>query len=104
MNAPLMTSGLCAMVLAATTLSPAHAQVSPDFLSAMTARSIGPAGMSGRIAAIDAPVSDPNVVYVGAATGGLWKSVNGGKTWLFPAVDVIPVLDPLSVRRRTGGG
>jgi photosystem II stability/assembly factor-like uncharacterized protein len=37
--------------------------------------------MSGRIAAIDAVESDPNIVYAGAATGGLWKSVNGGQTW-----------------------
>jgi photosystem II stability/assembly factor-like uncharacterized protein len=50
-------------------------------LSVLKARSIGPAGMSGRIAAIDAVESDPNVIYVGAATGGLWKSENGGQTW-----------------------
>ena len=56
-------------------------EVSPDQLRAMRARSIGPAGMSGRIAAIEAVESDPNIVFVGAATGGLWKSVNGGQTW-----------------------
>ncbi len=50
-------------------------------LSALQARAIGPAGMSGRIAAIDAWAADPNLIYVGAATGGLWKSVNGGTTW-----------------------
>ena len=52
-----------------------------DLLGAIEARSIGPAGMSGRIAAIDAVESDPNIIFVGAATGGLWKSVNGGQTW-----------------------
>lgn len=52
-----------------------------DRFSAMKARAIGPAGMSGRIAAIDAVESDPNTIYVGAATGGVWKSVNGGQTW-----------------------
>ena len=56
-------------------------EVTPEGMDALRARSIGPAGMSGRIAAIDALESDPNVVYVGAATGGLWKSVNGGQTW-----------------------
>jgi photosystem II stability/assembly factor-like uncharacterized protein len=55
--------------------------IDPALLEAMEARSIGPAGMSGRIAAIDAVEADPNVVYVGAATGGLWKSENGGQTW-----------------------
>ncbi|MGW8265756.1 MAG: WD40/YVTN/BNR-like repeat-containing protein [Longimicrobiales bacterium] len=53
----------------------------PDYFSALQARSIGPAGMSGRITAIDAAESDPNVLFVGAATGGLWKSENGGMTW-----------------------
>ncbi len=48
-------------------------QVREHQLAAMQARSIGPAGMSGRIAAIDALATDPDVVYVGAATGGVWK-------------------------------
>ena len=52
-----------------------------DQLAGMSARSIGPAGGTGRISAIDAVVADPNVIYVGAASGGLWKSVNGGQTW-----------------------
>jgi len=56
-------------------------EVNPDRLRAMRARSIGPSGMSGRIAAIEAVESDPNIVFVGAATGGLWKSVNGGQSW-----------------------
>ncbi len=57
------------------------AQFDPDLFSQMQARSIGPAGMSGRIADIQAVVSDPNIIYVGAATGGVWKSTNGGLTW-----------------------
>ncbi len=47
----------------------------------MKARSIGPAGMSGRITAIDAVHSDPDVIYVGAASGGVWKSESGGIAW-----------------------
>ena len=57
------------------------AQLDTSLFSGMRARSIGPAGMSGRIASIDAVVSDPNIIYVGAATGGVWKSTNGGLTW-----------------------
>ena len=60
---------------------PALAQVSADRFTGMPARSIGPARATGRISAIDAVVADPNVVYVGAASGGVWKSVNGGQTW-----------------------
>lgn len=56
-------------------------QVRARDLEAMRARSIGPAGAGGRIAAIDAWVGDPALVYVGAAGGGVWKSTNGGQTW-----------------------
>ncbi|MEJ2204252.1 MAG: hypothetical protein P8170_09090 [Gemmatimonadota bacterium] len=55
--------------------------VDPDLLSALQARGIGPAGMSGRIATVDALASDPDVIWVGAATGGVWKSTNGGITF-----------------------
>ena len=60
---------------------PALGQVSADQFAGMPARSIGPAATTGRISAIDAVVADPNVVYVTAAPGGVWKSVNGGQTW-----------------------
>jgi photosystem II stability/assembly factor-like uncharacterized protein len=48
---------------------------------ALRARSIGPAVMSGRIAAIDATAGDPLVIYAGAASGGVWKSRDAGLTW-----------------------
>jgi len=38
---------------------------------AMNARSIGPAVMSGRITTLDAAVKDPQILYIGAANGGL---------------------------------
>lgn len=44
-------------------------------------RSIGPAGMSGRITAIDVVTESPNIIYVGSASGGLWKSESGGINW-----------------------
>ncbi len=44
----------------------------------MRARSIGPAVMSGRIAALDAVAGDPVTMYVGTAGGGVWKSIDGG--------------------------
>ena len=44
-------------------------------------RNIGPAGMSGRITAIDAVASNPNTIFVGAASGGVWKTENSGHTW-----------------------
>ena len=47
----------------------------------LRARAIGPAVMSGRIAALDVVADDPRVIYVGSAGGGLWKSLNGGTTF-----------------------
>jgi hypothetical protein len=44
---------------------------------AIEARSIGPAVMGGRISALDVVNSDPRIIYVGAAAGGVWKSVSG---------------------------
>lgn len=66
------------------------AKIDPQLLSGLKARRIGPANMSGRIGAVDAVVSNPNIIYVGAATGGLWKSVDGGLTWK-PIFDDQPV-------------
>jgi photosystem II stability/assembly factor-like uncharacterized protein len=68
----------------------ASSAVDPSLLGGMKARSIGPAAMSGRIAAIEAVESDPEVIYVGGATSGVWKSVNGGLTWA-PIFDDQPV-------------
>jgi photosystem II stability/assembly factor-like uncharacterized protein len=61
-------------------LAAAQAQ-DADTFAGLKARSIGPAGMSGRIAAIDVVESNPNIIYVGAATGGVWQSTDGGTTW-----------------------
>lgn len=47
----------------------------------MAPRSIGPGGMSGRVTAIDVVHSNPDIMYVGTASGGLWKSTSGGVTW-----------------------
>ena len=52
-----------------------------DQLKEMKARSIGPAGMSGRVTAIDAVVSNPNIIYIGTASGGVWKTTSGGARW-----------------------
>ena len=44
-------------------------------------RNVGPANMSGRITAIAVAVTDPKIMVVGAASGGVWKSTNGGSAW-----------------------
>ncbi|GAA4961519.1 hypothetical protein GCM10023315_06940 [Algibacter aquimarinus] len=47
----------------------------------MHPRNIGPGGMSGRVTSIDVVHSNPDVMYVGTASGGLWKSTSGGIKW-----------------------
>ena len=51
-------------------------------ISGLPARNIGSAAMSGRVAAIDAVTQDGRLtLFIGAASGGVWKSVNGGTTF-----------------------
>jgi photosystem II stability/assembly factor-like uncharacterized protein len=50
-------------------------------LTAFEWRNLGPANMAGRVADIEAVEANPSVVYVAAASGGVWKSVNAGTTW-----------------------
>jgi photosystem II stability/assembly factor-like uncharacterized protein len=53
----------------------------PDVLKHFVWREIGPANPGGRITDIEGVESHPTTVYVGAATGGLWKTTNAGTTW-----------------------
>ncbi|MDA8019574.1 MAG: glycosyl hydrolase [Thermoanaerobaculia bacterium] len=60
---------------------PAVAQLDSNAFGALEARAIGPARMSGRISSIDAVASQPIQVWVGTASGGVWKSTDGGITF-----------------------
>jgi photosystem II stability/assembly factor-like uncharacterized protein len=65
-------------------------KVSLDQFKNWTPRNIGPAGMSGRITAIDVVVNQPDTWYVGAASGGVWKTENAGANWT-PVFDEQPI-------------
>jgi photosystem II stability/assembly factor-like uncharacterized protein len=60
----------------------ASATVDSETTSGLGARNIGSAAMSGRVTSI-AAVHEGNrlTVYVGSASGGVWKSTNGGTTF-----------------------
>ena len=72
-------------------LPPLHAPLLPTMqLSTVAWTAIGPAplnssqatgNVSGRIAAIAAHPTDANTIYVAAAGGGVWKTINGGTNW-----------------------
>ena len=63
-----------------------------DTISGLGARNIGSAETGGRVATITAIRENGRLtIYVGAAGGGVWKSVNGGTTYK-------PVFDKQSVQ------
>ncbi len=51
-----------------------------EMFKGMRMRSIGPATTSGRVTAIDMDLT-ANTIYIGAASGGVWKSESGGARW-----------------------
>jgi len=71
------------LVLSSFSLNAAETSISIDSATfgGLRARAIGPAVMSGRIAAIDATAADPVTVWIGSASGGVWKSDNAGTTF-----------------------
>jgi len=69
------------------------AQERPELFGSMRAREIGPAGMSGRVSDVEVALADRNIIYVGGATGGLFRSENGGISWtpVFDDQDVLGI-------------
>src|SRR5437870_2817597 len=61
-----------------------------DTFKALKFREIGPAVMGGRIDDFAVVESNPNIIYVGSASGGVFKTTNGGITWE-PLFDDQPV-------------
>src|SRR5215469_2367388 len=96
-----MTLVLCAMLLysnglgagqkpkkedkkAARAEAPAAAPAEPspmDKFQSLEFREIGPAVRGGRIDDFAVVESNPNIVFVGVASGGVWKTTNNGTTW-----------------------
>ena len=76
---------ICVVIALCLSALPLLAQTVPidsDTFSGFQARSIGPAVMGGRIADIAAIHEGQRLtVYIGAASGGVWKSLDGGTTF-----------------------
>lgn len=51
----------------------------------------GNGNWSGRVRAIAVDPRDANILYLGAATGGVWKTTDGGASWT-PLTDAQPSL------------
>jgi photosystem II stability/assembly factor-like uncharacterized protein len=73
---------LFALCLVASAQATAPVKYDSGTISGLTARNIGSATMGGRIAAIDAVDENGKItVFVGSASGGVWKSINGATTF-----------------------
>ena len=59
----------------------AGVEIDGALFGGLEARAIGPAVMSGRISAMDAVPDTPPTLYIGTASGGVWKSRDGGVTF-----------------------
>src|ERR1039458_5208167 len=81
----LAASGIPAATLAQST---PFAGMAPASASDLHYRYIGPVG--NRVSSIAGVVGDPNVYYAGAASGGIWKTSDGGVHWS-PIFDDQPV-------------
>ena len=63
-------------------VSEAGAQALPASLAQeFSWREVGPANPGGRITDVEGVESAPHIIYIGTATGGVWKTVNAGITW-----------------------
>jgi photosystem II stability/assembly factor-like uncharacterized protein len=89
--AAILGSTLWGGALAQTPAAKSDVKVDSETISGLGARNIGSASMSGRVAALDAVQEGQRLtVYIGSASGGVWKSVNGGTTFK-PVFDKQPV-------------
>jgi photosystem II stability/assembly factor-like uncharacterized protein len=104
----LVTLGVLAS-LPAPTLGSLAGQVPAERLASLSYRHIGVVG--NRVASVSGVVGDPLTYYAGAASGGLWKTEDGGITWrpLFDDQDVhsvgalaVSMSDPKIVWAGTG--
>lgn len=60
-------------------------------LSPMSWSWLGPGNVGGRLRPIVFKPGDPNTIYVGSQSGGVWKTTNGGTNWL-PLDDFMPAM------------
>ncbi|MGW8266082.1 MAG: VPS10 domain-containing protein, partial [Longimicrobiales bacterium] len=83
---PGVRCGMTLLLLASLAVLPAGAQgrnptLTTTDLQGYRWRELGPAVTSGRITAFAVRPDDPDVIFAATASGGAWKTENGGTTW-----------------------
>src|SRR4051812_32082215 len=73
------TTRLAALLVIATATAISAQQITPDLYRSLAWRTVGPEG--NRFSSAAGIPGDPLTYYVGAASGGVWKTTDGGTTW-----------------------
>lgn len=73
--------GLTVALLAPLTVRGATAAPARDAFANLKFRNLGPAVAGGRVTAVVGVPGNPEIYYVGAAAGGVFKTTDGGATW-----------------------
>ncbi|MBV9775103.1 MAG: hypothetical protein JO040_14215 [Gemmatimonadetes bacterium] len=81
MKALLRSLGVVALLAATAARAQAPADTDADSVRDLRFRTIGPTVAGGRVAAVAGIPGDPNTYWVGSASGGVFKTTNGGNTW-----------------------
>jgi len=74
-----LTIGAVLVTLPALTPSARAQQIDPAQYASLRFRQVGPEG--NRASAVAGEPGNPMVAYIGAASGGVWRTVDGGVTW-----------------------
>ncbi len=77
----LSLSCMATLAFAANAGTPAGVQKPKDVFAHLKFRNLGPAVAGGRVTAVAGLPGDPQVYYVGAAGGGVFKTADGGLNW-----------------------
>src|SRR5262249_20496483 len=78
----ILLAGLFSVAFTAGTFASPADQPNPmDKFKKLEFRELGPAVMGGRIDDVAVVESNPNIVYIGVASGGVWKTANNGTTF-----------------------
>jgi photosystem II stability/assembly factor-like uncharacterized protein len=90
MRTEILTRALAVLILSASIAAPApEDQETGGVFANLKFRSIGPAA-GGRVSRAAGIAGDPRVYYAATASGGVWKSTDGGIRWS-PIFDEMPI-------------
>ena len=92
---PVTRAGLALLALLPASLSAQTGQtaasaVNPALLEGLRYRLVGPS-RGGRVTAVSGVASEPRTFYMGAASGGVFKTTDGGERWIPVTDGQVPV-------------